>query len=209
MFTTRFLSSLQISTIEEVTEDNSTSISLDQQQPVPRRKLHSTQSEPADDNKLVNGSGGIFKVTPPSQSSVGDERRRSSSSAIEASSSRTAGEEATTTNICQALQKGARLKTLGNKDLSVKEFPCLKSPLSFYHLYIVHQNSLSKEDNTLSNSTSPCHSPVSSSDGVAVGLGGGSYPQELIDNFALNLHRIDKDVQRCDRNLARENIYTQ
>ena len=39
---------------------------------------------------------------------------------------------------------------------------------------------------------SNCVSPASSE--------GGTFPQELIDNFALNLHRIDKDVQRCDRN---------
>ncbi|XP_014673670.1 PREDICTED: small G protein signaling modulator 2-like, partial [Priapulus caudatus] len=30
--------------------------------------------------------------------------------------------------------------------------------------------------------------------------GGGVYSQELLDTFALNVHRIDKDVQRCDRN---------
>lgn len=29
---------------------------------------------------------------------------------------------------------------------------------------------------------------------------GGIYSAELLDNVALNLHRIDKDVQRCDRN---------
>ncbi|CAE1276171.1 Small G protein signaling modulator 2,Small G protein signaling modulator 1 [Acanthosepion pharaonis] len=29
---------------------------------------------------------------------------------------------------------------------------------------------------------------------------GGIYSPELLDNVALNLHRIDKDVQRCDRN---------
>ncbi|KAK3084137.1 hypothetical protein FSP39_008789 [Pinctada imbricata] len=29
---------------------------------------------------------------------------------------------------------------------------------------------------------------------------GGVYSNELLDNVALNLHRIDKDVQRCDRN---------
>jgi len=26
------------------------------------------------------------------------------------------------------------------------------------------------------------------------------FQPELLDNVALNLHRIDKDVQRCDRN---------
>jgi hypothetical protein len=29
---------------------------------------------------------------------------------------------------------------------------------------------------------------------------GGVYPPELLDNVALNIHRIDKDVHRCDRN---------
>ncbi|XP_013869824.1 small G protein signaling modulator 1 [Austrofundulus limnaeus] len=29
---------------------------------------------------------------------------------------------------------------------------------------------------------------------------GGPYSQELLDLYTLNLHRIDKDVQRCDRN---------
>ncbi|CAH1163281.1 unnamed protein product [Phaedon cochleariae] len=49
---------------------------------------------------------------------------------------------------------------------------------------------------------STCVSPASSN--------GGVYSQELLETFGLNLHRIEKDVQRCDRNycyfMEKENL---
>lgn len=47
-----------------------------------------------------------------------------------------------------------------------------------------------KGDSDLSSGES---SPVSSTRG-------GVYSAELLETFGLNIHRIDKDVKRCDRN---------
>ncbi|XP_055294871.1 small G protein signaling modulator 1-like isoform X2 [Sitodiplosis mosellana] len=69
--------------------------------------------------------------------------------------------------------------------------------LSTLHEEIAGQSSL----DALQEPKSACVSPASEN--------GGIYSGELLETFGLNLHRIEKDVQRCDRNywyFANENL---
>jgi hypothetical protein len=44
------------------------------------------------------------------------------------------------------------------------------------------------------------YASASSGAGSPVSTRGGIYTNELLETFGLNIHRIDKDVKRCDRN---------
>ncbi|XP_046738332.1 small G protein signaling modulator 1-like isoform X1 [Diprion similis] len=58
-----------------------------------------------------------------------------------------------------------------------------------------HSSEEQDEESDLGDSIEDGEEPTS-----PVSSQGGIYSKELLDLFALNLHRIDKDVQRCDRN---------
>ncbi|XP_069070817.1 small G protein signaling modulator 1 isoform X1 [Pleurodeles waltl] len=74
----------------------------------------------------------------------------------------------------------AEKESLAGSEDNLSEEPEMES------LYPTH-DSLTVIDSTLNEV-----SPVSST--------GVTYPQELLDLYTINLHRIEKDVQRCDRN---------
>lgn len=72
------------------------------------------------------------------------------------------------------------------------------------------QSSLSQSTINQQASTQPTDTPISQSQSTQSLKMKAQYGQETIDLFALNMHRIDKDVTRCDRNywyfMSNENL---
>lgn len=170
-------------------------------------------------NGMAGGSSGISTLNEESESNTDSDFRRMTSSESDSTSndtrkpvrtdysaedgehlsetnqltqekdsireSRLSSPKKTTYDITSELKN--KLGQSGEIDEKKYESNSEESPTKEQHSHS-DKMEINQEDD---NEDSCCNSPVSSN--------GGIYSTELLDAFSLNIHRIDKDVQRCDR----------